>query len=61
MMHHQARMDIFGDDALLCRRVPSGAGFQLHHQLTLGLLLRQVCITHMVEPQYLRLLWDEGP
>ena len=39
----QAPMDIFGDHALLCRRDPSSAGFQLRHRLvqqTLGLLLR---------------------
>ena len=57
-------MDIFGDHALLCRRDPSSAGFQLLHRLvqqTLGLLLRQAGITHAVEPQLLRLSLDEGP
>ena len=57
-------MDIFGEHALLFRRDPSSAGFQLRHrivQTTLGLLLRQAGILHMVEPQHLRLSRDEGP
>ena len=60
----QAPMDIFGDHALLCRRDPSSAWFQLRHRLvqqTLGLLLRQGGITHAVEPQHQRLSRDEGP
>ena len=57
-------MDSFGDHALLCRRDPSSAGFQLRHRLvqqTLSTLLRQAGITHAVEPQHLRLSRDEGP
>ena len=60
----QSPMDIFGDHALLCRRDPSSAGFQLRHRLvqqTLGQLLRQGCIIYVVEPQGLRLSRDEGP
>ena len=60
----QAPMDIFADHALLCRKHPSSAGFQLCHRLvqqTLGLPLRQAGITHMVQPQYQRLSRDEGP
>ena len=57
-------MDSFGDHALLCRRDPSSAGFQLRHSLvqqTLGQLLRQAGIIHAVEPQGLRLSRYEGP
>ena len=54
-------MDIFRDHAL---RGPSSGGFQLRHyivQYTLGMTLRQACILHMVESQYLWLSRDEGP
>ena len=59
-----ASMDSYGDHALLCRGDPSSAGFQLRHRLvqqTLGTILRQAGISHMVEPSHLRLQRDDSP
>ena len=57
-------MHVFGDPALLCRRDPSYAKFQLRHclvQQTVGQLLRHVGIIYAVEPQGLPLLRDDRP
>ena len=60
----QTPMDISGDHALLCRRDPFSARFQLRHclvQQALSTLLCQASIIHAVKPQHLRLSRDEGP
>ena len=58
-------MDNSDDHALLCRRDPYYARFHHCHrpvEQTLGLLLRQAGITHVIEAQYLRLLREgSGP
>ena len=57
-------MDIYGDHALLCCGDVASAGFQLRHrvvQQSLGTILRQAGIFHVVEPPHLRLTRDDAP
>ena len=60
----RAPMDTFGDHALLCHGDPHSSGFQLRHRLvqrTLGSILQQAGVHHMVEPPHLRLARDDAP
>ena len=57
-------MDIYGDHALLFCGDAAFAGFQLCHRLvqqSLGTILRQISICHMVEPPHLRLTRNDAP
>ena len=56
-----ALMNIYGDHALLCGGDPNSAGFHLCRRLvqqSLGIILRQAGICHVVEPPHLRLERD---
>ena len=59
----QAPMDAFGDHALLCSSDSRSGGFQLRHSLvqrSLGIILRQAGVYHLVEPPHLRLERDDA-
>ena len=61
---YQAPMDAFGDHALLCSSDSRSGGFQLRHSLvqrSLGIILQQAGVYHLVEPPHFRLERDDAP